>query len=201
MARRQTVMGALAQQQRAHAQHLAAQERYRRQHEREMERARRARERAARADERERQRLYLAEQQAEAEHRTAESAAACNALRSILADTLEVDDWLDLDLLKEPLDLPEFDPGALGQPVPLPDPQRYTLPPLTGVQSLRGSAQQRHAEQQAALTHQWHYDTATAQSHEAERAARLRSFRMEWETWVPGLLRVVLCRRRETHAD
>jgi restriction system protein len=183
MARRQTTMGSLAQQQRAHAQHVAAQERYRRQQEREWERARRAQERAARADERERQRLYLAEQQAEAEHRTAEVAATCNALRSVLADTLEVDDWFDLDLLKGPLDLPEFDPGVLGQPVPMPDPQQYTLPPLSAVQSLRSSAQQRHAEQQAALTYQWHHDTATAQSHEAERVARLGSFRLEWETW------------------
>ncbi|HET6530188.1 MAG TPA: restriction endonuclease [Actinoplanes sp.] len=150
-------MGIIRDMQRAHATQAAAQQRATTAATRQRDLIRRnadlaiaAAQRAA-ADaerERERHRLYV-------EARTADAAAANADLRARLADldallvsTLDVDDHIDLDRFKKPVQVPPFDPGPLGRPMPEPSWESFQPPVPRGVGKILGGerlAQQQHA--------------------------------------------------------
>ncbi len=72
----------------------------------EAERARRAYERARIADEKERARLYTEARIAEVAALNEQLAADVDALERLLLDTLDVDDFLDFEFLKEVIPRP-----------------------------------------------------------------------------------------------
>ncbi len=91
----------------------------------EAERARRAYERARVADEKEQVRLYTEARVAEVAALNENLADDVAALERILRDTLDVNDFLDFESLKEVISQPPFDPGPLGIPEPPPDPTAF----------------------------------------------------------------------------
>lgn len=108
---------------------------------REAERSRREAERAAQqlarataaeqaAAEREAKRLYQEARQDEVDVLNAELASKYEELDGLLAATLEVDDYVDLDELHQEVNLPRFEPGTLAYAAPKPAPPQYPLEPV-----------------------------------------------------------------------
>lgn len=84
-----------------------------------------ARQAAQAQDRRERRRLYCKARAADAACANADLNARLQELESLLLDTLDVDDHIDLDRFKRPLAVPPLDPGRLGRPLPEPAWQSY----------------------------------------------------------------------------
>lgn len=93
---------------------------------RKAERARVQAERAHAAEkkkaEQEAKRLHIEAMEAEVSAQNAELAATYGEIDSVLADTLEVDDYVDLETLRRVVDHPPFEPGPLASPPLRPDP-------------------------------------------------------------------------------
>ena len=95
-----------------------------REHERAYKAAERARAAAMRASvtdkkaaEKEAARLHVEARTAEVESLNTELTSAYNDIDTLLAWTLEVDDFVDLESLRAVADHPPFEPGKLGEPV------------------------------------------------------------------------------------
>lgn len=112
---------------------------------REAERARKAQERARALAEKEKQRLYLEERAAQAEAQNEDLAATERALETLLVVTLDVDDYLDLESLKEQLDVSSFDPGSLGVSEPEPSESDFVPKSLSTLGRLKPGAAYKHA--------------------------------------------------------
>jgi restriction system protein len=108
---------------------------------RRAEHARRASERAqaaaartsaaeAREAEREMARLHAESRTAEAEVANAMLASMYAEIDGLLAATLEVDDWVDLECLRIAVEHPPFNPGDVGRPIPAPAPPQYPPVPV-----------------------------------------------------------------------
>src|SRR5438067_2077054 len=131
MIRRSGFMYALAQYQREQARATQAQLRTQSVAAREAERARKAYERARLAQDKEAKRLYLESRSAEVEHKNDVHQRYINSLDGILAHTLTIDDYFDLDRLKDTTKLEPFDPGHLATPSVAPDPATFAVAPLS----------------------------------------------------------------------
>ncbi|WJK37085.1 restriction endonuclease [Solwaraspora sp. WMMA2065] len=172
-------MSSMQEAQRAHAQQVHAQHRAQafahRQHQQmvwEAENARQAAEQAAAEDERQRKRLYI-------EARAAKIAAANANLRSrvaeleeLLADTLAVDDHIDLDRLKRSSTPPPFDPGNLAVPLAAPQWSDFAPPEPAGLGRMFGG-EVRHQQQVAEAREMFEQATAKHEAAEAQRHRRL----------------------------
>ena len=75
-----------------------------------------ARARAAVQDQKLRARMYVEDRMQEAADATAQVDHQVEILQSVLAATLQVDDFLDLEALKQPPQYPVFDPASVGTP-------------------------------------------------------------------------------------
>jgi restriction system protein len=98
---------------------------------RAAERARVAAQRSSEAErkaaEKEAKRLHVEAREAEVEEMNSALVSTYEEIDRLLEATLEVDDYVDLETLKTTAQHPEFDPGALGQPLPEPP-----MPPNPG---------------------------------------------------------------------
>ena len=121
------------QEQRQAARDHAAAQRRAEQAARQAERARVQAERARAADqkkaEQEAKRLHIEAMEAEVSARNAALSATCGEIDSILADTLEVDDHVDLETLRRVVEHPPFEPGHLATATLRPDPIKPPLRP------------------------------------------------------------------------
>lgn len=155
---------------------------------REAESARKADERAhkqaqrARATDRKRLEkeakvAHIAAMEAEVESRNSELAAINDEIDSLLAATLEVDDYVDLEKLRRTQDRPPFDRPELEvptpEPIPLsePDEPALTLPEPKGLFRRKkkhadavAKAEQAHAEARA----QWESEVTTIRQRDQE---------------------------------
>lgn len=168
MARRRGVLATYVQLQRE-----ADRERERRAHavarsQREAGRAAAADRRAAVQDQKLRERLYAEDRTREAAEDTAQIARRVEVLQGVLAATLSVDDYLDLETLKRAPAFAVFDPHAVASPPTPPRESDYTVegPSALG-RVFAGSkhaarAEQRQVEYQRALQE----FEAAAQRHE-----------------------------------
>jgi restriction system protein len=150
----------------------------------EAERARRAYERARIADEKERTRLYTEARIAEVAALNEQLAADVDALERLLLDTLDVDDFLDFESLKEVIPRPTFEPGALGTPEPPPDPAAFQPSPLGTAQRLLPGAKQRYTARFEAGRHEYESAVHAHQEREAERLRRLAQAREQYQRAV-----------------
>lgn len=137
------------------------------------EQAQRASLRADAASEREAKRLYAEARQHEAVALAAELDLRRKDLESILEATLAVDDYIDLDSLKDPLSLPEFRAGPLGTPLPAPDRAAYVVPQLTFAQRLVPGAKARYAAEVSATEERLRSDFVSWEAAERERHRQL----------------------------
>src|SRR6476661_7000661 len=182
MARRSGVVSALVRMQREAERQRVRQARAAAQSQRA---AAAARTRAAVQDQKLRARMYADDRTQEAADDTAQVEHQVEILQSVLAATLRVDDYLDLEALKKPPPYPVFDPRSVGAP---PAPPRESDFAVEGPSAMgrvfaaskhAARAEQRQAEYQQAL---YGYRNA-AQQH----AQRLEKARLKHEAEVAQL--------------
>jgi restriction system protein len=123
-------------------------------------------ERAKLAEEKERARLYAEARAAQAEFQNEQLERCVAQIESLLADTLKVDDFFDLDSLKRTAQIPPFNPGRLAQLTPAPVMSAFLPAPL-GWRSLLPGAKERQAEEE--MKAREYYQAALAAHAESER--------------------------------
>ncbi|TPG26183.1 hypothetical protein EAH80_29385 [Mycobacterium hodleri] len=99
-------------------------------------------------------------QVATAQMKTADAVQTLDEIDSILSATLDVDDYVDVDSLKQSAQHPPFSRADLETPLPKPklhqvpaEPQFNAPPPPTGLSKVFGK--QKHAQETAAAQAQW----------------------------------------------
>lgn len=187
MARRRGVLAAYVQIQREAENERQRRERAAQRARREAQRAAAARTRAQMQDQRQRERLYAAERAQEAADNTFELDQQVRALESILAATLGVDDFLDLEALTRPPRESVFDEGRVG-PVPAPPRLESFLPAApSGLGRVFGGS--RHAEE-VSRAHLAFDQAVTRHTHEVrQRADRVEVARRRHEAEVDRIRR------------
>ncbi|MCA1219741.1 restriction endonuclease [Streptomyces sp. 8L] len=168
--------GNWAQAQRQQQRQYEAQQRERAAYEREQTRQRQA---AARAG-REQQAQYRREREAEAQRRTAELDGRVAELSGLLVKGCGVEPFRAASLLRTHGPLEPFAPGALAQPVPLPDPARYQ-PQGRGWSHARRQAAREEAELRYA------HDLEAARHAEEQRTRQLDAYRRQYDAWAAGV--------------
>lgn len=167
-------------------QHNAAQ--------REAARAKREYERAKVSEEKERKRLYAESREAETNLLIEELETLVARLESILSDTLDVDDFLDWDTLKEEPDIPPLQAGNLEIPLPAPE---LTLPAEpAGVGKLFGG-KAKHEAGVAAARAQHEQALAQHSTQVQERMAALAQAKSEYEAMVATLQQTAAEKNKE----
>ncbi|MEV0260729.1 restriction endonuclease [Streptomyces sp. NPDC050617] len=170
MSRRSSgLVGIWAEAQRVQQQRVEAQARF----EREQERRERARQREAARGYREQRVAYRQQREAEAWRRTGELEARVAALQGLLAAGCRAPAF-SARLLTRPEHVEPFSPGALAQPVPMPDPAHY---PSSG-----GWTAARRAQAEAEARARYEHDLRAAQDAEALRQRQLAAYRTQYET-------------------
>ncbi|MFG3054218.1 restriction endonuclease [Kitasatospora sp. NPDC048239] len=167
------------QQQRREEARWRAQEAEQRRREREAREAQRA---AARG-EREALRAYQQSREAEAARRTAELDGRVEELRGLLAAGLGRPAFSPQALLA-PRAVPSFEPGRLGEPVPMPDQAHYQVPPPDPAQARNPGVWQQYEQYVAQARARFEQDWYAAQAAEADRQRRLAEYHGQYLEWV-----------------
>lgn len=184
MARRSSLYAAWAQAGREAERQRQAQQRAQAQAIRAREQAIKSAERARVASERDMKRLHVEAREEETEALEAELASRIDGLESILKATLAVDDYIDLDTLKQQPAIPPFNPGQLAQPAQPPQQWAYHVPPLTFAQKLVPGAKERHEKALAEARLRFEHDTTAWQAYEVGRNAQLAAAREAYDREV-----------------
>ncbi len=167
MARRRGVVATLVQIQREAERDRQRRARAAAKAQRDAERAAAARSRAAIQDQKLRDRMYAEDRVREAAEETEQLEHQVETLQGVLAATLDVDDFLDLEVLKRPPAYARFDPGTVGPPPTPPNEADFAVegPSALGrvfaASKHAARAEQGRAEYQQALNN-YH---AAAQQH------------------------------------
>ncbi|MFI9203509.1 restriction endonuclease [Streptomyces sp. NPDC053048] len=175
MSRRSSgLMGIWAEAQRQQQRQREALHRAAVRDQRETERQQRAYERDLARQDRERQRAYRAGREAEARGLTEELEARVAVLEGLLAAGCRAPAFTSAALARSER-LEPFDPGHLGQPVPMPDPYDH-----------------RYYRDRPRFESDWY----AAQAAEAERLRQLAAYRQQYDQWAAD----TLARTREYNA-
>jgi restriction system protein len=166
MARRSSLLRAIAQTQREAERKRLAQARAQTQAAKAAAKAQKAYERA---DQKERARLYAESRAAQVAMQNEELERDVMRLNNLLLEALSKDSFLDFQTLKQPPNFPVFNPGQLAVSEPRPAPQMYLPPELTGLQKLVPGAKEKHAKETAMA---WEMYGAYAAQHAAREAVR-----------------------------
>ncbi|MGW4898633.1 restriction endonuclease [Kitasatospora sp. NPDC004240] len=150
---------------------------------RRREREEREAQRAAARGEREALRAYQQSREAEAARRTAELDERVAALRGLLAAGLEQPAFRPQSLLT-PRTAPPFEPGRLGEPVPMPDQAHYQVPPPDPVQARNPGVWRQYETYVAQARARFEQDWYAAQAAEADRQRRLAEYHGQYLEWV-----------------
>ncbi|MEO3754137.1 restriction endonuclease [Streptomyces sp. B6B3] len=165
-------LGAWAQAQRQLQRSTQATHRAWIQQQREAERRQRAYEREQARSERERRAAYRRGREDAARQRTEELDARVAELSGLLVAGCAAPAFDPAALLR-PEEVEPFAPGALAQPVPMPDPARYPAPSGWGARRARAEARER-------FERDWH----AAQAAEVRRQAQLADYRERYDRWA-----------------
>lgn len=173
MSRRSSgLVGVWAEAQRQQQRQQEAQHRASVQQQRQRERQQREYERDAARIHREQRAAYRQSREADARQRSQELDARVEALTGLLAAGCAEPPFRTAALLREERVEP-FAPGALAQPVPMPDPARY-----------QAQGGWRRGQAQAAYQRDWD----AAQLAENDRRRRLADYRARYESWAQDQL-------------
>lgn len=135
-------------------------------------------ERARAAEEKERKRLDLEQRQADAEAMTADLQSRVEELEGLLAATLDVDDHIDFEALKQRPRPPVFDPGSLRTPAEPPTPVEQRIPPRpSGAKRLVPGAVARWESALQQAEEQFGREQRAFDERERERLERLEQYR------------------------
>ncbi|MFJ9950063.1 restriction endonuclease [Kitasatospora sp. NPDC091207] len=150
---------------------------------RRREREEREAQRAAARGEREALRAYQQSREAEALRQTAELDDKVQELRGLLTAGLGRAAFSPQALLA-PRALPPFEPGRLGEPVPMPDQAHYQVPPPDPVQARNPGVRQQYEQYLAQARARFEQDWYAAQAAEVDRQRRLAEYHGQYLEWV-----------------
>jgi len=159
--------------------------------------ARRARERAQALEEKEKQRLYLEGRIAETEAQNEQIADTEEELGTLLAATLDVDDYLDLESLKEHPVLPSFEPGTLSVAEPAPVESDFLPKELSGLAKLKPGAGKRYARDLEEGQQRHKAEVEAHAERELTRLAELEDARRQHDERVVGIKEAAEAQNRE----
>ena len=181
MARRTGFVATATQLQKAHQRQVAQEQRARSAAIRAHEQAERSAQCASVAEAKERAALYATARAEEVEAMNADLESEHFDLTSILSTTLDRDDGLDFEALKEKLVIPTFQPGWLDEPVATPNRDAYALPPITLTQKLMPGGKAAHERE--CLAAETRYAAAYQHWHQSEtnRLAQLTEYRQVYD--------------------
>lgn len=137
----------------------------------QADRAQRAYQRALAAEAKEQQRLYVESRMASVELDNQNLDDQVSRFGSLLQETLDVDDFLDFETLKEATPLPTFEPGPLSVEEAPPDPSVFVPNPPAALGKLVPGSQQRYLRRYQAGKVAYE---AAVQEHRDREAERLR---------------------------
>jgi restriction system protein len=138
---------------------------------REQQKIQKANERAKQASEKDAKRLHAEARQAEVNAKNEELEHQVGELQQILAATLDVDDFVDFENLKETPRTSTFSPDTLSQEVPVPRLETYMPQEPTGLGKFLSGSRARYAQQVDEAKRR--YEKAV-EEHTAEEAASQR---------------------------
>jgi len=187
MARRKGIVHTLVQAQHAAEKQRTAQLRTQTQLARAAVQAQKAYERAQVADQKERARLYAELRNAQVALQNEQLEQKVTRLGSLLTDTLSVDDFFDLETLKQTPAIPAFLPGVLGVPEAPPVLQTYLPPGLSAIRKLLPGAKAKHAKEVAAAREHYEHSRAAHAEREAARQTQLATAHAAHEQHVAEL--------------
>lgn len=187
MARRQSVTSAMMRYQRERERAYAAQQRAIAQAQRDAERARAAHARASAAEQREMKRLFVESRGVEVAAMKDELAVRLDALATLLADTLGVDDHLDFVTLKEHPELPARPESALDVPAEEPRLAAFRPAPQTGLAAMVGFGKAKHAQAVTAAEQRYAQVLAAHRQQEDVRLAKLARVKAMHAKWIEDL--------------
>jgi restriction system protein len=169
MTRRSGIFRAIAQAQREAERKSLAQARAQTQAAKAAAQAQKAYERAQIADQKESARLYAESRVDQVAMQNQELESDIRRLGNLLIEALSLDSFLDFQKLKEPPNLPIFNPGQLAVEESPPSPQMYLPPELTGLQKFVPGAKEKHARE---TTKAWDVYRTHATQHAARETVR-----------------------------
>ncbi|MFC9324395.1 restriction endonuclease [Kitasatospora sp. NPDC057015] len=150
---------------------------------RRQERESREAQRTAARGEREALRAYQQSREAEAARRTAELDTRVTELREVLRTGLAQPAFRPAALLT-PGQVPPFEPGRLGVPVPMPDQAQYQVQPPDAVQARNPAIRRQYEEYLAQARARFEQDWYRAQAAEADRQRQLGEYHGQYLAWV-----------------
>lgn len=154
---------------------------------REVERLQKAYERALAAEEKEQKRLYLESRAAAVETMNDRLDAFVDALENLLAATLNVDDYVDFESLKEKPEPLPFAPGELANPALQPRLEAFLPPEPSAVARLVPGTKGKH-KQAVADAHVRYEEARSAHTkQEQERQEALAQAWTEHDEYVASL--------------
>lgn len=169
----------MAQHQRQQEAHARAVTREQMRALREAERAQRAYERALAAEDKERKRLYLELRAAEVDAMNEQLEQFVASLENLLTTTLNIDDFLDFESLKETPEPLPFQPGALATAEAAPTIESFMPPAPSGVGKFIPGAKAKHEQAVQDANVRFSEDEARHREREAERERALAAAREE----------------------
>lgn len=151
-------------------------------------------------EEKERKQLYLEARTAEAGALNEALETAAGELSSLLSATLGVDDYLDLESLREDPELPPFQPGALATPENPPAAASFMPAEPSGIAKLVPGAGKKHQRAVEVATKECEAELAAFEQRERVRQQELASARRAHESEVENITAQAETRNRELDA-
>lgn len=125
------------------------------------------------ADQKERARLYTESRIAEVALQNEQLESEVAQLEHLLLESLPIDNFVNWETLKQPLNMPPFEPGPLAIAEQPPNIQHYLPPELTGMQKFMPGAKEKHAQEVARVHERYRADVNIHASREMVRQQRL----------------------------
>lgn len=201
MARRKGFVYALAQAQREAERKRVAQmralEKAQTQAAREAIRARKEYESALKANQKEQARLYTESRIAQVNLQNEQLEQEVARLNNLLAEALSRDSHLNLQALKQPPQLPVFNPGPLAIAELPPSWQAYMPPEPTGFQRLLPGAKEKYAQEVAKAQELFRGHQAAHSAQETSRQRNLYGARAAFERQVAEIQQQVAAQHAE----
>jgi len=141
--------------------------------------------------------LYVAARSAEVAALNEDLAAHNDWLGRLLAGTLDVDDYLDLESLKQEPEIPPFQPGELATAEPAPELATFMPPPLSGIAKLVPGAGKKHERAVANARERYDADNAAHAERERQRIQALEAAEREHHEKVANITARAEAQNRE----
>ncbi|GHO82138.1 restriction endonuclease [Dictyobacter formicarum] len=145
------------------------------------ERARKAYENAQKADQKERARLYTESRIAQVNLQNEQLEQVITSFNTLLTDSLNTDSFIPFETLKQPGNLPNFNPGPLATPEPPPVEQNYRPPEPSGLKKLLPGSKEKYAQEVTKAQELYAKHMAEHSAREQQRQTKLAELRAAFD--------------------